>query len=86
MTARKTARIPLFIFIPPSYLKNKLPLILLLPWMFRWQLRHPPPTIKPILGFPAEFGKPMAWKLMWHSRHNLSGGAFSRLGKLLPWG
>ena len=36
MTARKTTRISLLIFIlPPPYIKNKLPLKLLLPWMFR---------------------------------------------------
>src|SRR5208337_2444606 len=64
----------------PPYLKNKLPLRLLLPWMFRWQLRHAPPTIILILGFLPPGSKVREWKLMWHSRHNLMGGAFSRLG------
>jgi saccharopine dehydrogenase-like NADP-dependent oxidoreductase len=48
--------------------------------MFRWQLRHAPPTMILGLGFDPGNRKLMAWKLMWHSRHNLMGGAFSRLG------
>ncbi len=46
---------------------------------------HAPPTIIPILTplFTAKLG---VWKVTWHSRHNLSIGAFSKVGKLLPWG
>lgn len=46
---------------------------------------QPPPIIAFGLTRPLTL-KLMAWKLMWHSRHNLIGGAFSRLGYGLPWG